>query len=200
MRLALLISTLLVLLSPCAEGSSPIVPTILLTISPSNANVNASTEKDMQVEFQGTVTVDKLPVVRAVATIQSSVDTGWVAALSPSTFVFTSAGSEQFTCTVVVPKNTNSTTGTLTIVGKVVANGFQSQPTQVTAFINVNGTGLLNITAHNRTGASASTRTGGADYMTLSMISVGASVAAVSGFVAFRVVKKRKAFQETSSK
>ena len=193
MRLALFLSALLVLLAPCTEGSSPIVPTIALTLSPSGANVNASTEKDVQVEFQGTITVDKLPAVRAVATISSSVDTGWVAALSPSTFVFTSSGSQPFTCTVVVPQNTTNMTGTLTVNGKVVAGGLQSDPTSVTALINVTGTEAVNLTAHNRTGASDGARTGGADYKTLSIISVVLMIAVVCGFVAFRAIKKRKA-------
>jgi hypothetical protein len=190
MRIAPLLSTILVLLAPCTEGASPIVPTIALTLTPSDVNVNASTEKDVQVEFQGTVTVDKPPMVRVVATLEGSVDTGWVVALDPNTFVFTMPGTQQFSCKVIVPQNATNMTGTLAITGRAMGGGLQSDPASVTAVINVTGTGPVNLTADNRTGGSGGTRTGGTNILTLSIIFVGIIMAAVGGFIVYRAKKK----------
>ncbi len=82
------------------------------------------------VQFTGQMTVDKPPVQRAVVTLESSVDTGWVSSISPSSAVFTSTTPQSFTVTVVVPEKTLSTlTGRLLVRGTMTCSGQTSEAT-----------------------------------------------------------------------
>lgn len=82
------------------------------------------------VTFTGQVAVDKPPALRAVVTLESSVDTGWVCSISPSTAVFTSTTPQSFTATAVVPEKTPSTlTGKFLVKATVTSGGQSSEAT-----------------------------------------------------------------------
>jgi len=109
-----------------AQGAINPVPVLALKLDPSAATVCTNASSPGIFTFNGTCTVDKLPIERATVTLSSSTDVGWATTLSPTTMVFTSTAPQSFTCTVVVPQGTPNMTGTLAVYGRAVAAGLQS--------------------------------------------------------------------------
>jgi len=174
----------LMLLLPCmqaaagtpSQAAAPIVPVLTLTIDPPIAKVNSSPESSVNTLFEGTASVDKLPITRCVVTLTSSTDIGWVSAVSPSTLVFTSTTPQSFTVVVTVPQGTSSMQGKLVVNGRAVSAGLQSMA-EVTAIIDVIGPAILNLTAQNQTKANATRAAGaygggGSSILTVSLLAV----------------------------
>lgn len=194
MRWAILCAMLLL---PCmqvpaaaspSQAAAPIVPVLALTISPTQATANSSTESSVSVRFDGTAMVDKPPIVRCVVTLNSATDVGWVSQVTPTSMVFTSTAPQSFTVTVVIPQGTPSMQGRLLVNGRAVAAGLQSLA-EVSAIIDVTGPASLNLTAQNRTQANATRAAGalgggGPGLLTISMLAV-VLVAVPAGAYAF---------------
>jgi hypothetical protein len=161
MRGTLLVVVLFLLLAPACSATQPIVPALALTMEPSSATVASPPNDTVAVTFNGTATVDKAPFVRITVTLQATVGAGWPVSLSPSTMVFTSLSSQPFSCMVSVPQSTPSTTTNLTVEGKAVGGGFQSQPATATSIITVQGT-----TGTNKTGGTGGTGKTGTNQTT----------------------------------
>lgn len=109
-----------------AQGAINPVPVLAIRLDQAAATVYTNASSPGIITFNGTCTVDKLPIERATVTLSSSTDVGWATQLSPTTMVFTSTTPQSFTCTVVVPQGTPNMTGTLVLNGRVVAGGLQS--------------------------------------------------------------------------
>ena len=114
---------LFVLLSPAATASPNPVPALTLSIDPSSISLNNSSQTQTAV-FNGTLSVDKLPLTKFNATIISSVSTNWSSTCTPSEFNLTSTTSQNFTCTVVVPGNTGGLIGAVKIDARGQGSGF----------------------------------------------------------------------------
>jgi hypothetical protein len=196
MRAAALFIVVVLLASVC-QASGPVVPVLTLTIAPSTQEVNSTATDPVIVSFNGTASVDKLPVERCVVTLTSAVDVGWQASITPTQMVFTSSTPQQFTATVTVPQGTASIVGTLMVNGRAVAAGLQST-TQVKAIINVHGVKILNQTASNQTGrhtasgTGASANFGGSTIVTVSITAVIVASIAVCGVVLYKKRKGRR--------
>ncbi len=197
----------LLLLLPCIQAAAappvpaaePIIPILVLTLSPEVQNVSVSLDTNATARFNGTATVDKLPLVRCVVTLAASTDTSWPTELNPSALVFGASGSQPFTVNVHVPGGIPSVRANLTVQGRAAANGLQSI-TEVTAVIDVKGAAAQNATGQNGTQANV-TRAGGSSpggpSGNLTMPILGVVLAAVS--VAAYVVHRRKRNQPRSS-
>ena len=181
-----------------AQASAPVVPVLSLTIDPPTQNINSSATDQVIVSFNGTASVQKLPVERCVVTLTSAVDVGWTSSITPTTMVFTSSSPQQFSATVTIPPGTQSMTGTLAVNGRAVAGGLQST-TKITALIDVQGTPILNQTASNRTaghttsGTGASVNFGNSTIVTVSVTAVIVASMAVVGAVIYKKRKGRRA-------
>jgi hypothetical protein len=145
MRGAMVALVLIVLSAQACSATQPIIPVATMTIDPTNVQVTSQPNQTVSVNFNGTVTVDKLPMARTTVTLSPAVDAGWPVAVSPSTLVFTSESPQTFSCTVSVPGNTSGQSTNLVIDAKCVGNGFQSLST-ATAIITVKGSGPANQT------------------------------------------------------
>jgi hypothetical protein len=197
MRGGLLVAAVVILLCPAASATQPIVPVVTITLSPSSVDVSSPADQVVIVDFNGTVTVDKLPGVRIVVTLESSVDAGWPCAMSPTTMVFTSESPKSFTGNVSVPAGTPNISAVLSVSGKGVGGGFQSQTATATAKIIVRGSAPANKTGN--TGGTSKTGTdqtngggtqttqggtskiGSFDMTTVLVLGVVVAVAAASG-------------------
>jgi hypothetical protein len=113
------------ILGPADAAINP-VPVLTLRLEPAMVTVNTNSSSPTIVQFNGTCTVDKMPIERATVTLTSSTDVGWVSQVSPTTMVFTATTPQAFTCTVVIPQGTPNMTGTLVVNGRAVAAGLQS--------------------------------------------------------------------------
>lgn len=110
------------------ESQAAVNPVPALQIRLDTAQLEARPTESAQgtAPFTGSVTLDKLPVERVTVDLTASTDTGWAAAISPSTMVFTSTQPQPFSVTVIVPQATLATTvGTLKIDGRAVGGGLQ---------------------------------------------------------------------------
>jgi hypothetical protein len=117
-----LIGMILILPSVTGAAPGPIVPKLTETLSPSI--MNATTKYyDVNATFNGTVQLDKLPLVRMVVTLVSGVDTGWASQCSPSSLVITDEGIHTFSCVVVVPVNITAIAN-VTVDAKASGGGF----------------------------------------------------------------------------
>ena len=195
MRGALLVALMLVWATPICSATAPIVPAIVVTISPTNKEVASPPDAKVSVNFNGTVTADKLPFVRIVVSLSPSVDMGWPASCDPSTITITDSQPHDFRCNVSVPENSQNGTGTLTIDATGRGGGF-TVTTSVTAVIIVHstastnrtgGTGGTGKTGTNQTnGGGTQTTQGGTskigpfDMPTMLILVVVIAVAAVS--------------------
>jgi hypothetical protein len=145
MRVVILVALLLLLSAPACSAMEPIVPAVVVTISPSTMQVTSPPNLTVMAYFNGTVTVDKLPFVRIVVTLAASVDEGWACSCSPSTIVVTDAQPHSFMCNVSIPESTANTTTNLTVDAVGRGGGFQVSAT-AQAIIIVHGTALTNKT------------------------------------------------------
>jgi hypothetical protein len=94
---------------PAAAIPNPTAPVLTVTIDEPTTVEAVVTEKELGfANFAGTVTMDKLPFERVMVVLTVSVDTEWVAVLSPTTMVFTSNGPQPFTFVVTVPEATSA--------------------------------------------------------------------------------------------
>jgi hypothetical protein len=159
----------IVLLSANSSASEGLIPTLTITIDQASQTVN-STKEQTTATFTGTVTVDKLPGTKVTVNLASAVDTGWASQITPSSIVFkSSAGSQPFTCTVVIPQGTPNCSGTLKIDGKAQGQGFVTTAS-AEALILVKGP------ANQSAAGGAKTGTGGGTT------GKGGSTAKASGF------------------
>ena len=211
MRGAIWVAVMLLLSVPACSATQPIVPVVTVTLSPSSVRVTSPPNETVMAGFNGTVTADKLPVVRLVVTLTATVDLGWTCALSPSTMVFTNEQPQSFSCNVNIPGGTQNLSATLTVEGKGVGGGFQSQPAMATAIIIVQGTASTNKTGGttgkgntgtNQTngGGTGQTQGGmsklGPIDMTTAAILVTVVAVAAAGSGAYWVHKRTKASRQ----
>jgi hypothetical protein len=124
------------ILGPADAAINP-VPVLTLRLEPAMVTVNTNSSSPTIVQFNGTCTVDKLPIERATVTLTSSTDVGWVSQVSPTTMVFTSTTPQAFICTVVIPQGTPNMTGTLKVDGRAVAAGLQSTAETTALITNI---------------------------------------------------------------
>jgi len=154
MRAAFILAVLaLFALSPSAACAPPdAIPAIIgvsVSLDQETQVAHVTEQSPGIVTFTGQFSVDKLPVQRAVVTLDSRVDTGWVSNVSPSTAVFTSTTPQSLTVTVVVPQKTLSTvTGTLIVHATMNAGGQTAEDTD-NATITVEQYYMLNLTSEN---------------------------------------------------
>jgi hypothetical protein len=151
---ALLVTLLVVSLPASAERALPIVPTIGLSVAPQEQLVWSSPNETTPVHLTGKVTVGVARGETAHVTLACAVDTGWPAQLSQTQMTFSTSGSQDFSCDVIVPETTSNMTGSIVISGRVVAAGLQSVA-QANALIVVNPFG------QNLTGPHVSGNSGG---------------------------------------
>ena len=154
MRLAALAPSLLILMAPLSSAQPPLVPGLTLTLSPEEMELRASTDPQNP-HFDGTCTVDKIPLARATVDLTASCDLGWACAVSPSTLIFTNENPQSFTLTVLVPGNVTNVTAAVRVDGRVMCTGLQNTAT-VASTITVTGNlpvgaQLQNATDANRT-------------------------------------------------
>ena len=102
MRACLPLAMVLIMLVPIGQGAVNPIPVLALKMDSANQNVNASAQIQIVV-FNGTASVDKLPIERVVVELASAVDTGWASQISPAQMVFTSTVPQSFSCTVNIP-------------------------------------------------------------------------------------------------
>lgn len=201
MRLAFVCAILLLPLMDAAaavtpaQPASPIVPVLTLSLTPPIQNISSSRDSSVNAQFEGTAIVDKMPIVRCVVTLTSSVDVGWVSQISPTTMVFTSTTPQSFTVVVTVPQGTPTGQGKLTVDGRAVAAGLQSIA-QATAIIDVKGTAMLNLSARNQTTANATRAAGalaggGSNILMVSMVSVVLVAVPAIAYVIYRRRRQR---------
>jgi len=201
-RALAILSILVILALPFSSAQEPIVPVLALSMTPSAVNVKASQNESVSVQFNGTASVDKLPMVRVVVTLTSATDIGWVSQVSPTTMVFTSSGSQDYVCTVVIPVGSPSASGILMVNGRAVSMGLQSLA-ETKALITVQGVPMLNLSAGNHTQKNATSpagpfKLGGSSTLTISVLGVVILCAAVAGFLLHRRTRQRRARAEAS--
>lgn len=92
--------------------------------------------------FNGTVTVEKPPMVIVSVQLDGSCSTGWPTTVSPQNIPFTTSGTQDFTVTVVVPQATPSSS-----IGRVVVSGIATYPGGSTTD---SGTAIVNINQYYR--------------------------------------------------
>jgi len=206
MRGVLLVALMLVLATPMCSATGPIVPALIVTISPSSKEVTSPPNLTVTVNFDGAVTVDKLPFVRVVVSLTPTVDAGWPATCDPSTIVVTDGQPHDFICNVTVPENSQNGTGDLTIEAVGHGGGF-TVTASASAVITVHGTAFTNKTGGtggkgtgtNQTGGGGTGQTqagslnlGSTDMKTVAILVVVLAVAAV-GTGTYWVHRRRKA-------
>ncbi|MEM3042979.1 MAG: hypothetical protein QXD84_05485 [Thermoplasmata archaeon] len=197
MRLLPLALFVAYILLPHAAAQGPIVPQLTLELNPVHTSVNSTSLHDTNVTFEGTAKLEKLPLVRAVVDLSSQVDMGWASEVSPSSMVFTSSGSQNFTVVVVVPSGTRETEATLRVDGRAVCLGLQDTTT-VTAVIAVLGAPDLNSSLQNTTGKNGSASWGqggsgtGAQSWTSYALPGGAAAVIVASAAGLVVWRKRR--------
>ncbi|MEM2869918.1 MAG: choice-of-anchor T family protein [Thermoplasmata archaeon] len=126
----LMLTVLLLGIIPLSEAAINPVPALSIRLDTSSLEARVSESAQGTAPFTGSVSLDKLPVERVVVDLTVSTDTGWAAAITPSTMVFTSTQPQSFSVTVIVPQATPVTpTGTLTITGRAQGGGFQDTTT-----------------------------------------------------------------------
>ncbi len=124
---ALLVVSSLCVFAPPAAAQNP-VPVIAITLLPSERVAAISASQQAAVTFTGNYTVDKLSVERGQVTFTGVVSTGWVVTVSPASVTVTNVRTGPFAVTVVVPAGTSATdVGQLTVTGRIIAGGLQSQ-------------------------------------------------------------------------
>ena len=114
------------------ESEAAVNPVPALQISLDTAQLEAKVSESAQgtAPFTGSVKLDKLPVERVTVDLTATTDTGWAAAITPSTMIFTSTQPQPFSVTVIVPQATPATTvGSLKIDGRAVGGGLQDTST-----------------------------------------------------------------------
>jgi hypothetical protein len=137
-------------LPPSAAGAPPDATPVMIAVS---VDIDEPTQEAQPtdqapgiVTFTGQVSVDKLPVQRAVVTLESSVDAGWACQISPSTAVFTSTTPQSFDVTAVVPEGTLSTVAGKLLVRAAMTSGGQTAEDTANATITVDQYYRLNVT------------------------------------------------------
>jgi hypothetical protein len=201
MRLAFVCAMLLIPFTqvaaagPPIDTAAPVVPVLTLTIQPPIVKLNSEINSTVLAQFNGTATVDKLPMVRCVVTLSSSTDIGWVSEISPTTMVFTSGTPQSYAVSVIVPAGTPTLQGKLIVQGRAVAAGLQSLA-EGTAIVDVKGSPLLNATAQNQTKANATRAAGafaggGSNILTVSAVAAILVAVPVSAYVIYRRRRQR---------
>jgi hypothetical protein len=109
------------LASGAPPDQAPTVISVSIRLDQETQEAVVTEQTSASVTFTGQVAVDKLPAQRAVVTLTSGVDTGWVSSISPTTAVFTSNTPQEFTVTVVVPEKSPSA-----IVGRLLVHAAMS--------------------------------------------------------------------------
>ena len=170
---ALLVTLLVVSLPASAERTQPLVPTISLSVAPQEQLVWSSPNETTPVHLTGKVTVGVARGETAHVTLDCAIDTGWPAQLSQTQMTFSTSGSQDFSCDIVVPQGAPNTTGSLVVSGRVVAAGLQSVA-QANALIVVNPFG------QNLTGPHVSGNSGGGLFGGVAIPIVIVMVAAVA--------------------
>jgi len=133
------------LASGAPPDTSPEIIGVTISLDQTSQAARVAEKAPGIVTFTGQVVVDKPPAMRAVVTLESNVDTGWVSQISPATAVFTSTTPQSLNATVVVPEGTLSTlTGKLRIRATVTSGGQTAEDT-ADATITVDQYYLLNV-------------------------------------------------------
>ena len=107
--------------APVEAATNP-MPVLSIKLDHSNQQARVTERDQATVQFDGQVTMDKIPVCRPVVTLRAMLDIGWVLRLDPSVMIFTSTTPQSFTVAVTVPQGTpGNITGTLKILGRFSA-------------------------------------------------------------------------------
>jgi len=194
MRLALLLTLLLVLSMPVVPASAPVMPGMLVQLQPAVQNIDAKNQS-VSVFFNGTVNVSANPLTDMSVALTSAVDTGWGSAVIPSTMAFSGSGSQRFTANVTVPPNGNGTANlTVTVKGNT---RFLLLTAEVIGVINVAGPANQSpnqtVPLSSGTGGGGTARFAGMDPLVLgAMVVVVTSIACVGGYLLLRRRKARR--------
>ena len=198
MRLASVLTLLLVLCLPVVPASSPVVPAMIVQIQPGVQDIGAKNQS-VNVVFNGTVNVSANQLTEMSVALSSAVDTGWGSAVIPSTMQFSGSGSQKFTANVTVPPNGNGTAN-LTVTVKGTTRLF-ILTAEVRGVINVAGPGnqSTNQTVPTHSGGGSGTAgIGGLDPLVVAAAVVVGIVFAGTGSYLF--LRRRKARRlETAS-
>lgn len=144
----MVLTTAVSALVPPAAAQNP-VPVISISLSPPERTAKITASQQAAVSFTGNYTVDKLSFERAQVTFDAVVSTGWIATVSPGTVTITNQRTGPMSVTVVVPAGTSATeVGELTVTGRVIAGGLQSQAVE---------TKIVSVEAYFRTIVSSTT-------------------------------------------
>jgi len=198
MRCVLLVSLVVILSVPITAGiPDPIIPAMTMTLSPVSMNMTTK-ENDVNVTFNGTVQVDKLPLERIVVALTSSVDTGWASACSPSSFVITDKSVHKFTVTVTVPVCVTAS-AIVTADGKGQGGGFicvaqaESQLSVLSLVEKLNGTANPSKPPGSTDSSKGGPLFGGPNWQVPVALAIGLGAGGTAGLVYYIKDKRRKA-------
>ena len=119
------------------EATANPMPVLSIKLDHSNQQARVTERDQDTVQFNGQVTMDKIPVCRPVVTLRAMLDIGWDLRLDPSVMVITSTTPQSFTVAVTVPQGPPSNiTGTLKILGRFSVCGYGGLA-EATAIITV---------------------------------------------------------------
>jgi hypothetical protein len=171
MRGAFLVAVLLVLFTPACSAIPPKIPDITITLSPSSMDVISPPNQTMIVDFNGTVTLDKLPFVRITVSLTASTGAGWTCSCSPSIMEIVDEQPHSFKCNVTIPEATQNQTTNLTVNAVGTGAGFE----------HAYGKGEAVIVVHGTPTTKKSDSTGGTDNTETNQTTVGGSPSSQGG-------------------
>ena len=114
LRAGILVILFFSLIAPLAEAAPNPVPVVTIHLEPSQQAVNA-TAAQVSAIFNGTVSVDKMPIETVKVDLVSSVENGLPSSVTPNSMTFDNTDPQSFTCTVTVPMGTYEQYTTITI-------------------------------------------------------------------------------------
>jgi hypothetical protein len=140
MRAFIWISILAILGLPVVSSiPAPTIPELEIKFDQASSSVNANASSQ-SVIFTGQVTVTKSPYLKAIVSLQASIDRGWDAVVVPSQMTFTSTDPQPFNCTVDIPPSTPGGMTAHLIINGSISSGIFVNTANATAAIMVTGT------------------------------------------------------------
>jgi hypothetical protein len=112
-------------------------PDVTLQLFPTTGVAGVSYSEYATVLFRGEMLMNRRPVETVVVTLTASVDTGWSAACSPTTLIFTSNTYTEFQVTVAVPPRTLASALGILSVDAQMTGGALTTTTSTTANVTV---------------------------------------------------------------
>lgn len=192
---------ILILLPSQNAAIPPVKPKVSIDLSPTVMNVTCQAGQNVTVTFNGTVTAQMMTFLRITVGLWSSVDTGWTSTVTPNSMVITDNEPHGFTCDVIVPKGTPTTTAQLTVDANIEGGG----TTHAMATINAQGAPPANQTANSQSSQNqsvnppaqteSSNSIAGLNNPTIVTASGAVLIITIAGIVAFVLIKRRKTTQ-----